>query len=231
MELNMLKYKRSLLLFIAAISGLLAYSYIEHNFFTKSSPTSHDLDYIILRKENNFGLSPIGDNLHTEVYTFIKSALLASKPWSQADIQQLRDNEIKFKEDKSYKPFIADIYEGELATLLRILRNATKCNHITLYQKDGVGIATTGSEYYPDYSVLMSPRKVDFEIGILSPDTMKEPKLYTYETHDSGVCYEFLKAIYYHKDRNSEYAYIDPSKRQTGDELIGYVSYIVLTRD
>lgn len=223
--------QKFILFFFSTILGLTTFYYFENKIFPNLEIKT-DLDYNPLKDGKTFAGSPIGDNIHTELYSFIENALITSKSWSQKDIQLLRENEIKHKDDKDYKPFMAEISEGELASLLKILcKVQPSCSTITIYQKDGIGISSTGYKNIPIYSVLMTPRKIDFEIGILSPDTMNEPKVYISKTHDSQIYYEYLKAIFHHKDKDHEYSYVDFLKRNSDDTLIGYVSYAVIGED
>ncbi len=170
-----------------------------------------------------FAQSPIGDNIHTEVYTFVQESLIKSKPWSELAVAKLREQEIANQHNKDLKPHIADIYEGELSSLLKILCQVQpNCEEITLYQKDGIGIATSGLK---KSIKLKTPRNIDFIVGILSAEIMHEPKVYRLQSKNNQKYNEYLYAIY--KNEKEDYAYLAFKSKQPEDKLIGFVSYII----
>ncbi len=172
---------------------------------------------------NVFAQSPIGDNTHTEVYTFIQDALIKSKSWPEIEVAKLRKQEIAQQGNKDLKPHIADIYEGELNSLLKILCQVQpNCEEITLYQKDGIGIATSG---FKQNIIFKTPRQIDFLVGILSPELKYEPKVYRLQAKNNQKFNEYLYAIY--KNEKENYAYLAFKSKQSEDKLIGFVSYIV----
>lgn len=166
--------------------------------------------------------SPIGDNIHTEVYTFIQNDLINAKSWSKDEVAKLRQQEIQNRNNKELKPHIADIHEGELGGLLRILCQVQpNCEQITLYQQDGIGIATSGFKKNISFK---TPRQIDFLVGILSPGIMNEPKVYNLNAKNNQKYNEYLYAIY--KNEKENYAYLAFKNKLSEDILIGFVSYI-----
>lgn len=169
---------------------------------------------------------PIGDRTNVEVYTFIKEALLRSETYSLKKAQAWREQEINQIDDTNFKPHSADIYEGELGSLLRLLCQAQpELYEITLYQKDGIGIATSGLKE----EVTFTPsRIIDFRVCILSPSVIKNLKRYDYKSLHNEAYREILRAIY--ESNENHFAYLGTQKRNPKDHLIGYVSYLIRIR-
>ncbi len=208
------------------IITLMVFSYLTKSAQASSSAATHP---------NSFGFqspsaeedqanekSPIGDGMYTDVYTFILQDLLNAKSWSLKDAKNLRENEIKNQGNPDLKPLIADIYEGETSGLLRMLcKTENHCDQITLYQKDGVGIATTGMMENIKFK---TDRNIDFIVGVLSAFTREKLGTYTYQAENGAIYKEKLKAIYQSADKR--YAYPGFKKKNPDDKLIGYVSYL-----
>ena len=168
--------------------------------------------------------SPIGDNLHTEVYFFIKDALQKEGTVLPKDRQKRLDQEIDIAQRKTGdKPLMADVAEGELAHLLIILRDHLSwCHEITLYQKNGVAIATSG----PKKDVAFNPdRDLNVRLGFLTPDPKKDLGQKKLTTAQGAPYFEVTQAVHYHKDKN--YASLSNTLEEKGATLIGFVSYLV----
>lgn len=168
--------------------------------------------------------SPIGDNLHTEVYFFIKDALHKEGTILPNGRQKRLDQEIDIAQHKTGdKPLMADAAEGELAHLLIILRDHLSwCQEITLYQKNGVAIATSGQKkvltFNPD-------RDLNVRLGFLTPDPKKDLGQKKLTTTDGASYLEVTQAVHYHKDK--DYASLSNTLEEKGATLIGFVSYLV----
>lgn len=181
------------------------------------------LIFQLLMIEPVFAQSPIGDNIHTEVYAFIQQDLINSKSWLEADVAKLREQEIANQHNKDLKPHIADIYEGELSGLLRILCQVQPhCEEITLYQKNGISIATSGLKNRIKFK---TPRNIDFMIGVLEAKTIQGFKVYDLQANNNQLYHEYLFAIY--KNKKNNYAYLGTKNKTPDDALIGYVSYVM----
>ena len=168
----------------------------------------------------------IGDGSNVEIYSFIKDFLLNEPKLSKAKTQMLEKSEHDGMTDEDYKPLSAAVCEGEIAHLLYILcERKSWCENITLYQINGVSIASSG--FRDDSTTALSfasARPDDLNIGILNLETASPPRIASYQ-NDKGVQYtEYLRSIYYNKQQ--DYAYVDNSPRDSSDKLVGYISYI-----
>ena len=168
---------------------------------------------------------PIGDDSYAEVYSFIGLILKQSnagshmlteqemKAFCELEVQTIKDND---------KPHIADMCEGEDAGLLRLILLKNSCyQEVTLYGKNGVGIATSGIK---DDDVVLNGRPLGLDIGVLTSDIISGPKFYTYQ-HNHAVYNEYILPIYENEGRGYPDYYTDISQNQSGT-LVGYASYI-----
>lgn len=175
-------------------------------------------------EEKDAKRSPIGDNIHSEVYTFIMDELLKEKSYSPEEVSRMIDQERQRMESHSTdKPFVAEIYEGEISSLLRILcRDYSKCHQITLYQRNGVGIADSGP-----MTELKFKEKQDsaLNFGFLGLNLTGIVGVKTFIGNDGGTYHEIIKAIYY--DKGNNYAYLSTDLPPNDHQLIGYIRYIV----
>lgn len=176
------------------------------------------------KEEKDTKSSPIGDNIHTEVYTFIKDALLKEKSYSPEKVLRMIDQERQNAESHSTdKPFVAEIYEGEISSLLRILcRDSSKCHQITLYQRNGVGIADSGPKTELKFKEKQDPA---LNFGFLGLNLTKTLGVKTLIGNDGGTYHEIIKAICYDKSHN--YAYLSTDLPPKDHQLIGYIRYII----
>ncbi|MBA4749151.1 MAG: hypothetical protein H2057_00865 [Alphaproteobacteria bacterium] len=168
--------------------------------------------------------SPIGDNLHTEVYFFIKDALHKEGVILPKDRQKRLDQEIDIAQRKTGdKPLMADVAEGELAHLLMILRDHLRwCQEITLYQKNGVAIATSGQKKELTFN---PERDLNVRLGFLTPDPKQDLGQKKLTTTEGSPYLEVTQAVHYHKDK--DYASLSNNLNEEGATLIGFVSYLV----
>lgn len=163
----------------------------------------------------------VGDNNHVEVYTFLIQALKETPSFSEAMLQEKRQSERTHHALRSWKSHYANIAEGEIASLLKILcKNHPTCQEITVYQKNGLGIATSSLKA-PLY---FQNRPQDFSMGILSPHSMKKLGITRYKTEDNREYHDYVFAIYLTSRRNG---YVDLLQRHAHDKLIGYVSCLL----
>lgn len=171
-----------------------------------------------------FSLSPIGDNLNTDVYDFIIDQLLKEKSYTEEEVNKFIQQELDILNiHVTDKPFIAHLYEGEFASILKRLSLTFEgCQEITLYQKDGVGIAYTGQE-----KALKFKEKQDilFDLGFLGKNTHEKLGIKKRIADNGRIYYEIIKAIYYNKERH--YAYLEIKKSEHDHLLIGYIRYII----
>jgi hypothetical protein len=176
----------------------------------------------------DFMISPIGDEVHTEVYSFIKDYLLGSK--KTHNISKLVQSEIEILQTKEpLKPRRAEIVENEMSHVLTDLCRARPwCYQITIYSSDGVSIAS--SDYKDDAQ--FNENNIYEKLGFLYPNAelrIRTERL-TRENQDhnkfgrSTQYFKIVRAIYYEKNR--DYAYFLPQKAK-GDPIIGYISYII----
>ncbi len=175
-------------------------------------------------EKNSFPPALIGDNTHVEVYTFIINALKEAPLLSQTELQEKKQAEIAHQHDVNWKNHYADIIEGELASLLKILcRSHQACQEITIYQRDGVGIATSGLKASLD----LPHRLSDFSKGILSDQSLSTLGTYSYKAKSGHEYQEYLFAIYLD---SRHIAYISNTQREPHDKLIGYVSCLISSK-
>ncbi len=174
--------------------------------------------------------SPIGDNLHADVYFFITELLLKEKSLSRkklksilkAERQILQHNEDSSNEDR-LKPRSADIREGEMASFLRILRDYYPgCEEIILYQHQGLEIVSSGSRNNITFT-----NKLDenYELGYLgnSPkDQIGIKKLVSREGKNYSLIIQFINY-----SPKQKFAYLSFSSPAKGHRTIGYLSYII----
>ncbi|CAO5679801.1 MAG: hypothetical protein NEHIOOID_01114 [Holosporales bacterium] len=163
-------------------------------------------------------MHPLTDNLHVDVYTFIGKFLEENtESLSKNEINRQIEVERENKGNADFKPLIAQMYEGEMAGLLRVLllKNAQNEN-ITLYGRDGIGKATSGMR---SDSLSFANRPSDLNLGFLTPEILSKSYIYHYE--HNNIFYEerifpiFKKKHRYTLEKSAECIHI------------GYVSYIV----
>ncbi len=172
-------------------------------------------------EKNGFPPALIGDNTHVEVYTFIANALKEAPTFSQTELQEKKQAEIDHQHDMNWKTHYAEIIEGEIASLLKILcNNYPTCQEITIYQRNGLGIATSGLKTSLD----LSKRSSDFSRGILSDQLMRALGTYSYKAKNGHEYQDYLFAIYLDSRQN---AYIADTQQQPQDKLIGYLSCLI----
>lgn len=168
-------------------------------------------------------VSPIGDNTNVEVYSFITDLLLKSPKIKETERKDLYKTALEMLNQPDLKPHIADISEGEIAALLRGFCDLYKgCAEITLYQAQGVGIASNGidSKLHLD-----KDRNQDFQIGILSQQTIEKLGDFHYKTSENLAYTEHLRAIYLSHKYRTGYLAKEPASKN--DRLIGYISFLV----
>ncbi|MDP1723119.1 MAG: hypothetical protein Q8L85_00255 [Alphaproteobacteria bacterium] len=171
-----------------------------------------------------FSRSPIGDNLHTDVYNFIVDKLLQEKSYTEEEVNKFIQQELDILNIHiTDKPFIAELYEGAFADLLRgLCHNFTGCKEITLYQKEGIGIAYTDQENKINFK---EKRGILFDLGFLGKNAHEKLGIEKRIADNGRVYYEIIKAIYYNKERR--FAYLEIKKPEQDHQLIGYIRYII----
>jgi pimeloyl-ACP methyl ester carboxylesterase len=171
-----------------------------------------------------FSRSPIGDTLHTDVYNFIIDKLLQEKSYTEQEVNKFIHQDLDILNiHVTDKPFIANLYEGEFADLLKKLCHTFEgCQEITLYQKNGVGIAYTGQEKELKFK---EKQDILISLGFLGKNIQEKLGTIKLTTDDGQIYYEIIKAIYYNKERH--YAYLEIKKSEQEHLLIGYIRYII----
>jgi len=168
----------------------------------------------------------IGDGTNVEIYSFIKDLLLKEPKLSKAKAEKLEKTEQEGMTDEDHTPLATSVCEGEVPQLLFILcERKSWCENITIYQPNGVAIASSGFRSDSINSLnFASARPDDLKIGILDIRTATPPKIVSYQDEKDNQYTEYLRSIYYNKQQ--DYAYIDNNQRDSSDKLIGYISYI-----
>ena len=168
----------------------------------------------------------IGDGVNVEVYSFIKDFLLKEPKLSKTKTEKLEQSEHDKMADDDHKHLSATICEGEIPGLLFLLcERKNWCENITLYQTNGIAIASSGFRNDEINSFnFASSRPEDLKLGILNLETTTPPKMVSYQDEKGDQVTEYLKNIYYNK--HDDYAYVDNSPRDHADKMIGYISYI-----
>jgi len=168
----------------------------------------------------------IGDGINVEVFSFIKDFLLKEPKLSKSKTEKLEKSEIDNADIEAHPPLSTTICEGEIPQLLYILcmRN-NWCENITIYQTNGVAIASSGfrDDTKNSQNFALS-RPEDLKLSILSEQTLSSPRIISYQDEKGNQYTEYLRAIYL--DKKTDYAYVDNSPRDTHDKLIGYMSYV-----
>lgn len=173
----------------------------------------------------------IGDGVNVEVYSFIKDFLLKEPKLSKTKTDQLEKKEHEKMVDDDHKPLSALICEGEVPGLLFLLcERKNWCENITIYQINGVAVASSGFRNESTTSFnFASARPEDLKLGIINLSNATPPKMVSYQNEKDEQVTEYLKTIYYNK--HEDYAYIDNSPRDTSDKMMGYISYISNNKD
>jgi hypothetical protein len=172
--------------------------------------------------------SPIGDEVHTEVYSFIKDYLLRCQ--RTHNISKLVQSEIEILRTKEpLKPRWAEILETEISHVLTDLcRSHPWCYQITIYSSEGVSIASSECRDGAQFN----ENNIYEKLGFLYPNA--EHRIRTErltrenQDHDKfgrrAQYFKIVHAIYYEKNR--DYAYFLPQKTNR-NPIIGYISYII----
>ncbi len=158
---------------------------------------------------------PLGDN-NIDVYTFIGRFLEdETETMSPEALQNEYDAEKKLFGDRSHKPHIACANEGEMSGILGVflLKNEVY-ESVTLYQKDGLVLATSGMR---DSLRTFKERPLELRLGYLTPKILSGPRAYIYTVKGQRYT-EIIQPIY-----NTGHYYETDSK---GGNLVGYLSYI-----
>ncbi len=164
--------------------------------------------------------SPIGDNINVEVYDFIARALISSnlrnftRNQLNEHIKQQLDIPLHYQTDK---PYIANIYEGQDANLLRLICGSQqKCSSITIYNKYGLGIITTGEKTKPSNDI--------FQTGTLGKHPQKT--IGSKNVYDNqGISYtENIKYIL-RKENRYEMLSAKAADKRDKTRLLGYIRY------
>ncbi|MBA4118421.1 MAG: hypothetical protein C0514_05980 [Candidatus Puniceispirillum sp.] len=172
----------------------------------------------VLLAKDEAGLSqPLSDHTYVEVYTFVGRFIEeASGHLSQKDVSKRLDEERRARGTLDIKPLTADMGEGEMAGLLRLLRDKdARYEDITLYGKDGVGVASTGLK---TQGLILKDRPDALALGFVTQDLLSGSRLYRYDA--GGHVYEERVSPVF---KNEKWYALE--KREKG-ELIGYMSYI-----
>jgi len=169
---------------------------------------------------------PLTDGLHVYVYTFIGRFLQEQPCIKPKAMQEWCEREAQSIHDASLKPHIADMYEGEIAGLLRVLLlKDPRYVNITLYKKDGVGIKTSG---FKQDNLYFEARAEALNLGFLTPEILSGPKIYRYQ-HNQKIYEERILPIYSIYKESGDY-FVTPDDKSmqilNDDRLIGYLSYI-----
>lgn len=171
-----------------------------------------------LPAQDEAGLSqPLSDHTYVEVYTFVGRYLEeASGHLSQKEVLKRLDEEKRARGTLDIKPHTADMGEGEMAGLLRLLRDKdARCEDITLYGKDGVGVASTGLK---TEGLVLEDRPEALALGFVTQDLLSGPRLYRYDA--GGHVYEERVLPVF---KNEKWYALE---RKDKGELVGYMSYI-----
>jgi dienelactone hydrolase len=166
--------------------------------------------------------SPIGDD-NVQVYFFISDRLLKERSYSKEQVSALINQEKHIQESHSTdKPLAADIFEGEMANLLRVLcRDFSGCQQITLYQREGVGIADSGLQKPLEFK---DEKDSVLTLGFLGINPVDALGTHKRTTVDGRIYDDIVKAILYDIERH--YAYLSTERPLKGQKLIGYVRYM-----
>ena len=160
---------------------------------------------------------PLTDQTYVEVYTFVGRYLEeASGHLSQKEVLKRLDEEKRARGTLDIKPLTADIWEGEMAGLLRLIRDKdARYEDITLYGKDGVGVASTGLK---TDGLVLKDRPEALALGFVTPDILSGPRLYRYQAGG----HEYEERVFPLFKNEKWYAL----ERKEKGELVGYMSYI-----
>jgi hypothetical protein len=176
---------------------------------------------------------PIGDHLHTEVYTFIKDFLLAARSWTPDEKRRLISEERKIlSSDEVNKPYTATTVEGEMSGLLRLLCTSNaNCLSLTLYQRDGVEVARGETpRYHPKLPTSKEDKiewgKNEINLGTLGLEPLTKLGLTSSTDGHGKTVHELIELIYDNKGHHSAYlAKNTTHPPETPHEIIGYVRY------
>lgn len=174
------------------------------------------------QEERKILFNPLEDGIHVNVYTFIGRFLEEQETFLDPKaVQEWYEEEKRSFRDPSHKPHIAEIYEGEIAGLLRVLLlKDPRYQNITLYGRDGVGLATSGMR---QDNLTFDTRLNGLALGFLTNKILSTSQVYRY-VKDKLVYEEYILPIY--KKSSLYYTDLLPKQDNKG-VLIGYLSYIV----
>lgn len=172
--------------------------------------------------------SPIGDNVHCEIYSFIGDYLFKNQ--GARNVSKLVQSEIEISQSKEpLKPYLAEVGESEMSHVLSVCCDAHPwCYQITIYSSDGVSIAAS---YYKD-DAKFNESNIYEQLGFLYPNAerlirterLTREKQNNNKSEKGAKYFKIVRAIYYRKDRGFAYFL---SKKKDGDRIIGYISYII----
>jgi hypothetical protein len=173
-------------------------------------------------------LSPIGDNTNEEIFYFITDYILKQNE-EKRDMRKLAQCELKNDGNMMLKSYIAEVVETTMSHLLCYLCRAHLwCHQITIFAKDGVAIASGGTLKNVVFSETLDD--VYERLGFLYPSPTRYIGIKKMQDSKSNLMYfKIVKAIYYSRKQN--YAYFLMRQKNSTDELIGYISYIVKSVD
>ncbi len=164
---------------------------------------------------------PLTDQMNVEIYTFIGSFLDAQQAADKNIAQQEYQKEVKAIKDSSYKSRIAQMHEGEVSGLLNLLlAKDPHYENITLYTKDGLGVATSGFKNQDLESSIAKQRAPELALGFLTTALLTDKKAHIY-TVDKNQYAEKILPIY-----KSDKGILGTTDSKQS-KLIGYFSYIL----
>lgn len=181
-----------------------------------------DVQSQAIQKEEKQIDQPLTDDLYVDVYTFVGNFLeKITDSLEMPVIQKMYEHEKDMKDKSTDKPHIANMSEGEMAGLLSILfLKDTRYQNITLYRKDGLGVATTGMK---DDRLVFKERPIALNLGFLTQKVLSGPGIYRYQ-HNKKTYEENIIPIY--KRSVDNYSVSKLADKPAKGELIGFVSYI-----
>lgn len=190
---------------------------------TPSPASGYNAKKIIFR-------SPIGDGIHTDVYFFITDSLLKEKHLSRKKLRSILAGERKIHahnkscaQEEILKPRSATVREGELASILAILRDHySGYEELTLYQKQGLELASSGGKNNINF---IDNLDEDYQLGYLGENPADWVGIRKITSIQGEKYYHVVQFINYNPKQ--KFSYLSFSSPQKGHQVLGYLSYIV----
>ncbi len=173
----------------------------------------------------------IGDDTHTEVYPFITDFLLKQKALSSQQLKLLLEKERAnlANNNNPSKTYLAEVKKNELSDILTKLRDRSRRQEeITLYQKQGLAVATTGIKD----PICFQQEDIDdpIAIGYLGDDPSQQLGIRKLMDTEGREYQEMIMAINWDKTNswgNYRASSLTVSLPQASEETIGYLRVII----